>query len=361
MRQNGTSTRERCEDRISIMSETLISVILPVYNGAAFLKDSVDSILTQSHQHLELIAVDDGSTDASWDMLQTFAARDSRVRLLKQPQNMGLVAALNRACLAATGVYLARMDADDISLPDRLARQADYLDQHPDTGIVGTQAEVMDEQGKSAGWIRVPLSPGLTHWAMLFYNPLVHSSVMMRRSVGDILGYYQHWPSEDYELWARASAITRITNLPDVHLRYRRFAQNLSSTSESKTRQRATEIAQTLLIQPLINRIVDLETVAALQSLGGMPRFSSSEQITRTADLLGELLTEFRRNPVWAGADLQAIEEDAANRFYLLAASSRQPLLMLRLIGYALRLKRPSASQFKKVWRRVLSGAKPIR
>src|SRR5688572_5358734 len=113
-----------------------VSVVLPVYNGQQYIHEAVSSIQNQSFQDFEFLIVDDGSTDDTPAILQEFARRDDRIRLYHQ-ENSGLISSLNRMCRVARGLYIARMDADDISLPNRLRRQIDYLDSHSDVGIVG--------------------------------------------------------------------------------------------------------------------------------------------------------------------------------------------------------------------------------
>src|SRR5207237_10277673 len=127
-----------------------VSVLLPVWNGEAFLEQAMESILRQTLSSFELIVIDDGSTDRSAAIAEEFASRDPRMRVLRRPHE-GLSAALNAGIAAARGEYVARMDADDISAPDRLRKQVAYLDAHPACVAVGAWSDVVDEAGRQIG------------------------------------------------------------------------------------------------------------------------------------------------------------------------------------------------------------------
>jgi Glycosyl transferase family 2 len=208
-----------------------VSVVLPVYNGEPFLAEAIDSILEQSFRDFELIAIDDGSTDASGDIIEERARADSRVAALHQT-NAGVVAALNRGLTLARGEFVARMDADDVAHPERLARQVAFLDDHPEIAVVGCAVTLIDEAGKR---IRDIAYPGTSEAVAEFLEigaALAHPTVMMRRAavlaVGGYRAPYRH--AEDYDLWLRMAEKYRLTNLPDRLLRYRQHAAKLSST-----------------------------------------------------------------------------------------------------------------------------------
>lgn len=196
------------------MTTPRVSVLLPVYNGLPYLPAAVESVLAQTYTDFELVAVDDGSTDGSGAWLDAAAARDARVRVVRQP-NAGIVAALNRGLAACRGEFVARMDADDRCYPERLERQVAFLDAHPAVGAVGSGSDVQTPEGLRAQ--QAPTTPDLVRWELLFNNPMTHPTVTLRRSALERVGGYRaDFPhNEDYDLWDRLCAVCDVTNLPE--------------------------------------------------------------------------------------------------------------------------------------------------
>jgi glycosyltransferase involved in cell wall biosynthesis len=215
------------------MSDTKLrlSVILPVCNGRDYLAQAIDSVLSQSFRDLELIIIDDGSTDGSGAIIEK--ADDPRIRSFRQ-SNRGLAATLNRAISLARGEYIARQDQDDISLPSRLGKQVDFLDANPDVGMLGTSAEIWVGNARSDRQLKHPSDNAALKFGLLFDNHFVHSSVMIRRDVLEDVGGYSEDPArqppEDYELWSRVMKRYRLANLPDILLAYREVAGSMSRT-----------------------------------------------------------------------------------------------------------------------------------
>ena len=220
-----------------------VSVILPVHNGMPYLPEAVDSILNQTYGDFELIIIDDGSTDGTADYLTTI--RDPRLQVYEQ-ERQGLAASLNRAVSLATGMYVARQDHDDISLPERLAKQVAFLEQNPECGMVGTWASIWEEDRVTSRVHRHPLDSHTLRYELLFNNPFVHSSILVRRSVFDQVGLYTtdpaRQPPEDYELWSRIARKFEVNNIGQILLVYREVKQSVS-------RQQAG---------PLLDRIVTI-------------------------------------------------------------------------------------------------------
>ena len=125
-----------------------VSVIMPVYNGGRYLREAVDSILNQTFREFEFIIIDDGSTDDTWSVLTDYAAHDSQVRLIQNEANIGLTRSLNKGLAVSRAALIARQDADDISMPERLARQIAFLEMHPEVGLLGTQGDFIDADGR---------------------------------------------------------------------------------------------------------------------------------------------------------------------------------------------------------------------
>lgn len=197
------------------MTPPAVSVLMPVHNGAPWVRDAVESILTQTLEDLELIVIDDGSTDATPELLG--CVRDPRLRVERRGR-AGLTRALNLALGLARGALIARLDADDAALRERLERQRAFLDAHADVGLLGTGAREVDEAGRTVREVRPPADDAAIRRALIRRNPFVHSSVMMRRSVLErVGGYDEALPvAQDYDLWMRMGRVTRLANLPEA-------------------------------------------------------------------------------------------------------------------------------------------------
>ena len=215
-----------------------VSVILPVYNAGKFLRQAVESILTQSFTDFELLLINDGSTDGSGAIIQSY--NDTRIIYLENENNKGLIYTLNRGIDLANGQYIARMDADDIALPHRLQRQVEWLDKNPSTAAVASFSTEIDESGIECGFYqrdRKIVSAAQILKAMPVNNCLTHPSVMART---EILKAYRYSSSqkniEDYDLWLRLLADGhRLEKLPEALLLYRVHS---SSVTQSMLRQK---------------------------------------------------------------------------------------------------------------------------
>jgi glycosyltransferase involved in cell wall biosynthesis len=213
-----------------------VSVIMPVRNGAAYLSESVASIRSQDFPSFELLIIDDGSTDGTPALLAAFAAADPRIRVVHQsPQ--GIVAALNSGIAQARAPYLARLDADDRARPGRLGRQVAFMAAHPEIGLLGTWAEVIDGAGNAVGRLAPPTDPAALARVLQRTNPFVHSSVMMRTALVRRLGGYRSAfrAAEDYDLWLRLAEASGVANLAEDLVQYRRHAA--SETRRDAVRQ----------------------------------------------------------------------------------------------------------------------------
>lgn len=217
--------------------EMRVSVVMPVYNEAESLGEALASLAGQTEPEFEVIAVDDGSTDATRELLAEWARRDPRVRPVRQPHT-GIVAALNRGLAEARGRYIARMDADDVAHPDRLRLQADYLDRHPETGLVACRAEYLGDARQRRGlalfveWTNSLLSAEQIAAYRFVESPLIHPTVMFRRDLVERFGGYRAGPfPEDYELWLRwLEAGVRMEKLPETLLGWRDRPERLTRT-----------------------------------------------------------------------------------------------------------------------------------
>lgn len=211
------------------MNSSILSVILPVYNGLPYLRQAIESVLTQSFGDFELIVINDGSSDGSRQLLETFD--DPRMRIIQQ-RNRGLAATLNIGIAQARGRYLARQDQDDICLPGRFEKQIAFLEANSSVMLLGTAAEIWHGDSRTQRVMRHAADSPALKFGLLFNNYFVHSSVMLRRSVFEHVGGYSEdkmrQPPEDYELWSRIAREFNVANLAEILLAYREVPNSMS-------------------------------------------------------------------------------------------------------------------------------------
>ncbi len=236
-----------------------VSVLLPVYNGEQYLHETLQSILSQTYTGFEFLIVDDGSTDSTQEIIKS--CNDPRIRLLVNDRRLKLSGALNRGIEEAKGKYIARMDADDIALPERLQKQVDFLKAHPEIGICGTAIEVFGNT-KPRNDI-YPSTPEDIRSYALFDCPFCHPTVMIRKEmfIDHKLRYDgTYYPTEDYELWSRAVELFPSVNLEQVLLRYRVHDQSMTGSDWDEMDNQAARV-----IEPLLKRLGVLFTAEQLQ------------------------------------------------------------------------------------------------
>src|SRR5882672_8268442 len=200
-----------------------LTVVMSVFNGDKFLPAALDSIMAQSMQDFELVVVNDGSTDGSAEILEEYARRSGRIQVVHEG-HAGTSAAVNRGCDLVKTPYIARMDADDVSLPDRLARQLRFLRGRPQVALLGGGAEFINESGEVLFRVDVPTRHDEITAVLPERNVFVHSAVVMRRDAHLAVGGYRRAFSgltEDYDLWLRIAERYEVANLAEVIVRYR--------------------------------------------------------------------------------------------------------------------------------------------
>ena len=211
-----------------IETAPFITVLMPVYNGERHLAEAIESLLDQTFHNFEFLIINDGSTDGTMEILERYGRHDRRIRLFHQA-NQGVIASLNRGLDLARGKYIARMDADDVSLPERLSKQVAFMEAHPHVFVC--ESWVMS-QGERQGIISKPPPDSESIRCILFFeNAPAHPSVMFRKETLDRFGIrydpdFRH--AEDYELWVRCSSFARLANIEEVLLRYRRHEGSIS-------------------------------------------------------------------------------------------------------------------------------------
>ncbi len=200
----------------------LVSVVMVVCNVDRFLAESIESILAQTFQGFEFIIIDFGSTDKSEAIALSYAAKDRRIKFYRIP-HCGLAEARNAGCSLAQGRYIAIMDADDVSLPDRLIREVDFMEKHPQVGLLGGATEWIDARGRSLGVHDFPTEDHKIRSELANHCPFCQSTVLMRREAFALAGGYRavFVQTEDYDLWLRIAEHFPCANLKHVVLKYR--------------------------------------------------------------------------------------------------------------------------------------------
>jgi glycosyltransferase involved in cell wall biosynthesis len=225
-------------------TKPVVSVILPAFNAETYLSVAIESILNQTFEELELIVVDDYSTDNTWKIIKQFARRDPRVVALRNEHNVKLSETLNAGIAVAKGKYIARMDADDWSYPDRLTKQVEYLETHPEVGVCGGTMEVCNQDLKVLTIRRYHLTDEEIRKHLFRYSPFSHPLIMMRKEVLDQVGGYrgQFNPAEDYELYFRIGKVAKFGNIRDLLLKYRIIPKSMTTGGTRKMEQKTIAI-----------------------------------------------------------------------------------------------------------------------
>lgn len=206
---------------------------MAVHNGGTFLDGSIESIVRQTFTDWELVVVDDASTDGSAQLVDRWTGKDRRIRVVSKAKNQGQTASLNEGLAVCRGRWVARQDADDISLPHRLADQVAYLSQRPGTVLLGAQGKLIDRKGALIGLLDVPCERCAIEWCAPILNPFLHTAVIFDRKAAEAAGGYDpaYRIAQDYDLWARLSKNHQVANLPERLVCYRNTEQSLSRAS----------------------------------------------------------------------------------------------------------------------------------
>jgi Glycosyl transferase family 2 len=262
---------------MSAQSNPVVSVVLPFLNGERWLRQALDSLQAQDFSDFEVIAIDDGSTDSSVSLVERAANQGLRIRLLHNGTNLGIVASLNRGLDAASGGFIARMDADDVCVRSRFARQLAFL---TETGCDACGSWFVEFGQGPPRAVRWPSSEAALRAAMLFQNTICHPTLMARREVFERFRYREEYRlSEDYDLFARAMSHFRMANVAEPLLRYRRHP---AQTTQAR-RDAMEAIAEKIRLEAL--SAAGITASSDEQSIHNMIRAPRS--IYKLVDLLG--------------------------------------------------------------------------
>lgn len=246
-----------------------VSVLMTMYNAARDVRAAVESVRAQTFADFEFIIVDDGSTDGSAAVVESCA--DPRIRLVRNAANQGQTACLNQGLALARGEWIARQDADDLSLPTRLASQWETAARDATLALVGCQAWIIDGAGAFEGTLNLPLGPASIEWAALFENPFIHTAAFFRRElIAGLGGYDESFRiCQDYDLWERLLRTHRAMNLPGRLVQYRHTAQSLSQAGQETARAEALRVRSALWSRLLAAGDFSPEEKAAFLRGGG--------------------------------------------------------------------------------------------
>lgn len=221
----------------------LVSVIIPCYNAEKYVESAVRSIMTQTYKNLEIIVTDDCSTDNTFSILEKLADEDNRIKLFKNETNLKIVKTLNKMVQLANGKYIARMDADDISLPNRIEKQVEFLEKNSDIAFCGTNAWHINENGKKIGFSCLPRTNDEINKFKFYACPFYHPAVMVRSEVYKENFYDENFLyAEDYELWIRLLENYKGYNLKNRLIFYRIFFAQTSKRLSNEQQTKSVEI-----------------------------------------------------------------------------------------------------------------------
>ncbi len=273
----------------AVNSQILVSVLMPVYNAEKHLREAMDSILQQSHQNLEFVIVNDGSTDGSEAIILSY--KDPRIRLLVNPENKGLIYSLNHGIAACKGTYIARMDADDTCMPERLAEQVAFMEQHPEVGVCGCDYTQFSDSGEQSFRALSVHDEILSQ--MIFNSSVVHPSLMLRRSVLQDFdpvfnpGYHH---SEDYELWSRLILHTQFSAVHRLLFRYRIHAAQVTQKHSGQQQLSASRVRKELLGK--LGFSYTEQEVELLSQMAAHRLFDTKEQLNLLEQFLEKLIIQ---------------------------------------------------------------------
>lgn len=252
---------------LELVYMSLVSVVMPVYNAELYLSKSIESILNQSLRNFEFIIINDGSSDTSAQIIDMYAARDSRIVVVHQ-KNQGVTSSLNKGVALASSNYIARMDADDISKPNRLRKQVDFFSSHPEYVLVGTDYSIIDRYDNMIDKVRVAYNDQELRVLMRVNSPFAHGSVMYTKAAYEEAGGYDRiaGSAEDYDLWARFMEIGKAHILPEALFSWRLGDNNITTVKKDAVALSASKIRARLNHQPLRINKSDVEHAKGLYS-----------------------------------------------------------------------------------------------
>ena len=267
------------------MESPLVTVFMPMYNSEAYIREALESMMNQTYSHIEIIIVDDGSTDGSVEIVNSY--QDSRIRLIRNKENKGIPYTRNVGLQAATGKYMAIMDADDISLPHRIERQVDYMEKNQGIDAIGSFYEIFGGRFKRL-FKPKNIAPDQMKIALLFSNYIGNPTAFIRLETlkkHDIRYNLDCFVAQDYEMWAQISKVGQLTILPEVLLKYRTGHTNItkkSSVERVMLRKKVIDSIHQDLLSYYGFNLTEEDMVAFNEFFSDIPQTKISDKTLRT-------------------------------------------------------------------------------
>ncbi|MGB1249201.1 MAG: glycosyltransferase family 2 protein [Candidatus Promineifilaceae bacterium] len=324
------------------MKSPAISVNMPVYNGEQYLSEAIESILAQTHTDFELVIVNDGSTDGTADILDSYTVQDRRIKVLHNETNRGVSATRNRALAASSAEFVAIMDADDTCDPTRLAKQLAYLQTHPDIGAVGTWSRYVNKNGEPLRERHSPHDPIEIKWSLLFSCTVLPASIMVRRHVIDNAGAYPLGApvAKDYALLLEINRTNKIAVIPEPLYFYRDVPTGLSNTYPQRQRDECITYQRYLFELMLNKQVARLTVENVVKSYYEREPLGDSAEIQAAFQLYYDLYRHLLATHPFTITDRRALASQFATHLRVLVGNNLRvaPLIALRLIGRAQRI-----------------------
>jgi glycosyltransferase involved in cell wall biosynthesis len=332
-----------------------VTVFMPVYNGEKYLKEAIESILVQTFPDFELLIIDDGSTDGSVTVVKSI--HDSRIRFIQNERNMGLPYTRNKGFELAKGEYIAFIDCDDTSAPDRLEKQVNFMEEHPEVGICGSWVQDVTSEGRLiAGKVRqYPAEDRKIRHMLLWSPPLWNPSLILRRRViidHNLFHNPMYIIGEDYDLWVRASKVTQLANIPEILHYYRRHDLQISTRKSVEAVWNVCNLQLGVLFD-LIKKYFPQEELGTLETDLANPKL-----LTKNILAVDRLIEKIKENNILTGEvshkTLEASHRDlwykflsGLPRFDLKLYNAIRQSSFFRTLSYPVRLK---------LWLKCLAG-----
>lgn len=324
-----------------------------MYNGERFLQGAIDSIFNQSFIDYEFIIVDDGSEDNSFSILQNL--KDERVILLRNESNLGLATSLNKAIGLSKGKYIARCDADDVSMQERIFEQWKFMEANPHIGITGTGYTIIDEKGQDGETYIYPQNEVEIKWKSLFGPVFPHPTVMIRRKIlvqHSLLYNENYRTTQDYELWCRLLEFTKGINLPQSLIKYRQHRNTISEQSKENQDETRLTISAVEIMKLLPNNKILPQTAHKIDyvrmgNISKVRKIITENEILLLKDLIKAFINknsdgsshwkESQLFPILKSIERELFVNDWKNRSIPKALFTLQVFLMRILFWYWLK------------------------
>ncbi len=288
-----------------------ITVLMPTYKGARYLRETIDSVLAQTFRDFELLIINDCSPDNTDEIIASY--RDSRIRYVKNKKNLGISGSSNYGFSIAEGKYIARQDHDDISAPSRLEKQFNYLEQHPETGVVGTGFKVFGSKRKT---VIYPENDADIKALLLFKMPLAHQTSMMRKEafLKNNLKYDESYASSnDRKLWIDAMDFMQFHNLQEPLLKYRMYKGMTSVTKRDRVLEEGKRLREILYKKLGLKPTAEQKDIINTYLMQGRAHIKNKEVVIAIEEILREFLKANHKTKIF---DEQAFEKVCGEYFF---------------------------------------------